>query len=216
MLLNTELNHIKTLLSVLVLSCFATSAAYALPIDCKNQTSTHLTKVCSKSFEGLRNELNEKYLTAYLITDAPIRLINDTNQLWLKRLKQCKSSQCYNQQFDIRMEDLNFYTSMNQSLTQHFIKYENGTVAQQPTHIQVHQLTKDRIKIEGIAYRNPNNQKDKQAISLLAYTKPDQKEEILDNEHDCKYQLNFQKAYLSVRTTQKGCENFSGIYRLYD
>jgi hypothetical protein len=51
---------------------------------------------------------------------------------------------------------------------------------------------------------------------LLAYTTPEKKNQILDNEHDCKYVLNFQKAILSVTTTQKGCERFTGIYRLYD
>ena len=44
----------------------------------------------------------------------------------------------------------------------------------------------------------------------------EQKSEILDNEHNCKYQFNFQKALLNVKTQQKGCERFSGIYRLYD
>jgi hypothetical protein len=105
---------------------------------------------------------------------------------------------------------------MNQSLTQHFIKYEHGKIAKQPIHLQIHQLSKDRIKVEGIAYRNPNNRKEAQTVSLLAYTTPEKKNEILDNEHDCKYTLNFQKAILSVSTQQKGCERFSGIYRLYD
>ena len=216
MLLKTEINPIKTFLSGLILSCISTSAVYAAPVNCEQQNSSTLQKLCSKKFEQLRTELNEKYLTAYLVTDAPIRLINDTNKLWFNHLNQCKSTECFRQQFDIRLEDLNFYTSMNQSLTQHFIKYENGDIAKQPIHLQIHQLTKDRIKIEGIAYRNPNNRKEKQIISLLAYTTPDKKNEILDNERDCKYQLNFQKAILSMTTQQKGCERFNGVYRLYD
>ncbi|KAF1025287.1 MAG: hypothetical protein GAK29_01999 [Acinetobacter bereziniae] len=216
MLLNTEFNQIKTLLSGLILSCISTSAVYALPIECTHQDSTLIKKLCSTQFKALRTQLNESYLTTYLVTDAPVRLVNDTHQLWLSRLNQCKTSDCLKQQFDIRLEDLNFYTSMNQSLTQHFIKYEHGKIAKQPTHLQIHQLTKDRIKVEGIAYRNPNNRKDTQIISLLAYTTPEKKNEILDNEHDCKYILRFQKAILSVSTQQKGCERFSGIYRLYD
>lgn len=216
MLLNTEFNPIQNLLSGFILSCALTSVAHALPIDCQQQNTTVLKKICSSQFESLRTELNEKYLTAYLITDAPIRLLYDSNCLWLNRLQQCKSSECFQQQFDIRLEDLNFYTSMNQSLTQHFIKYEQGEISKQPVHIQVHQLTKDRIKIEGLAYRNPNNHKDKQIISLLSYTTPDKKNEILDNEHDCKYRLDFQKAILTIKTEQKGCERFSGVYRLYD
>ena len=216
MLLNTEFNQIKPLLSALILSCISTSAVYALPASCKQQNSSTLKKLCSTQFKDLRSQLNEKYLTAYLVTDAPVRLINDTNQMWLNRLNQCKSTDCLKQQIDIRLEDFNFYTSMNQSLTQHFIKYEHGEISKQPIHLQIHQLTKDRIKIEGIAYRNPNNRKDTQTLALLAYTTPEKKSEILDNEHDCKYQLNFQKSILSIKTEQKGCERFTGIYRLYD
>lgn len=216
MLLNTEFNQTKTLLSALILSCISTSAVYALPVDCAHQNASTLKTLCRTQFKDLRAELNEKYLTAYLITDAPIRLINDTNQLWFNRLKQCKSNDCFKQQIDIRLEDFNFYTSMNQSLTQHFIKYEHGEIAKQPIHLQIHQLTKDRIKVEGIAYRNPNNRKDTQIVTLLAYTTPEKKNEILDNEHDCKYQLNFQKSILSIKTEQKGCERFTGVYRLYD
>lgn len=216
MLLKTELNQIKTLLSGLILGCLSTSTVYALPVNCEPSNTALLKKLCSSQFNDLRSELNEKYLTAYLVTDAPIRLINDTHQLWFNRLQQCKSSDCLKQQFDIRFEDLNFYTSMNQSLTQHFIKYEHGEIAKQPIHLQIHQLTKDRIKVEGLAYRNPNNRKEAQTIPLLAYTTSDKKNEILDNEHDCKYQMNFQKAILSIKTQQKGCERFTGFYRLYD
>ena len=216
MLLKTELNQIKSLLSGLILGCISSTTVYALPVDCEHSNTMLLKKLCSTQFESLRSELNEKYLTAYLVTDAPIRLINDTHHLWFNRLHQCKSNDCFKQQFDMRFEDLNFYTSMNQSLTQHFVKYENGEISKQPIHLQIHQLTKDRIKVEGISYRNPNNKKDAQIISLLAYTTPEKKNEILDNEHDCKYQLNFQKAILTVKTQQKGCDRFTGTYRLYD
>lgn len=216
MLLNTEFNPIKNLLSGFILSYALSSGAYALSIDCQNPNSAVLKKICASQFETLRTELNEKYLTAYLVTDAPVRLLYDSNRLWFNRLQQCKSSACFQQQFDVRLEDLNFYTSMNQSLTQHFLKFEQGDIAKQPVHIQVHQLTKDRIKIEGLAYRNPNNRQDKQTIPLLAYTTPDKKNEIVDNEHDCKYQMNFQKSLLTIKTEQKGCERFSGVYRLYD
>ena len=179
MLLNTEFNQTKTRLAALILSCISTSAVYALPVSCKKQNSSTLKKLCSIQFKDLRSQLNEKYLTAYVVTDAPVRLINDTNQLWLNRLNQCKSTDCLKQQIDIRLEDFNFYTSVNQSLTQHFIKYEHGEISKQPIHLQIHQLTKDRIKFEGIAYRNPNNRKDTQTLALLAYTTPDKKTQIL-------------------------------------
>ncbi|MEW4939346.1 hypothetical protein ABKJ23_15660, partial [Acinetobacter baumannii] len=58
--------------------------------------------------------------------------------------------------------------------------------------------------------------KETQTVSLMAYSSPEQKSEILDNEHNCKYKFDFQKALLIVKTQQKGCERFTGIYRLYD
>ena len=85
-----------------------------------------------------------------------------------------------------------------------------------PVHLKIHQLTKDRIKIEGSAYRNPNNRVETQTIPFLAYTTPDAKTEITDNEHDCKYKFQYTKAVLLIKTQQKGCERFSGVYRLYD
>ena len=217
MLLNTETKLINKPLTVLLLSVVGLSTAYAQPIQCNSTLNFANSKlICSDKLSPLREQLNDKYLTAYLVTDAPLRLIDDTHRLWFSRLQQCKNTACVKAQFELRLEDLNFYTSMNQSLTQHFIKYTNGKIAKAPVHLQVHQLSKDRIKIEGLAYRNPNNRTSSQTVSLLAYTTPDKKNEILDNEHDCKYQLNFQKALLVVKTTQVGCEKFSGIYRLYD
>ena len=219
MLLNTEINLIKNIASVLLIGFGGVTLSYAQTIQCEqhniNQHKSKSSLYCEE-LKTLRDELNEKYLTAYLVTDAPIRLVRDTQQLWSTRTQQCKNIDCFKQQFDIRLEDLNFYTSMNQSLTQHFIKYENGIIAHQPVHLQVHQLSKDRIKIEGIAYRSPNNRKDTQILSLLAYTSPEKKDEILDNEHDCKYQMIFQKSILTIKTKQKSCERFTGIYRLYD
>ena len=97
-----------------------------------------------------------------------------------------------------------------------YLKFENGHFAKQQVHLKVHQLSKDRIKVEGIAYRSPNNRLDTQTVSFLAYTTPEQKSAITDNEHDCQYQFNYSKALLSVKTSQKGCERFAGVYRLYD
>ena len=217
MLLNTETKLIKNPLSALLFSMFSMTIAHAEPVQCNSANSFSNAKlICSPKLNDLRDQLNDKYLTAYLITDAPIRLLDDTHTLWFNRVQQCKGINCVKTQFDLRLEDLNFYTSMNQSLTQHFIKYEHGAIAASPVHIQVHQLGKDKIKIEGLAYRSPNNRSTSQSVSLMAYTSPNQKNEILDNEHDCKYQLNFQKALLVVKTSQVGCEKFSGVYRLYD
>nr|WP_174505761.1 hypothetical protein [Acinetobacter sp. Marseille-Q1620] len=214
MLLKTEINRIKPILSFLLYGLLASNISHAQIIDCEKAPKSQ--KLCQADFNVLRDELDSHYLTAYLITDAPIRLLNDTNKLWLNYAQQCKTNNCLKNQLDNRVEDFNFYTSMNQSLTQHYLKYENGKISKLPIHIQVHQLSKDRIKIEGLAFRNPNNKKDTQTVALLAYTTPEQKSEVLDNERNCKYQLNFQKAILEIKTMQKGCEKFTGIYRLYD
>ena len=117
---------------------------------------------------------------------------------------------------DQLLDDLNIYISLNQSLTQHYLKFEQGQMAKQPIHLKIHQLTKDRIKIEGVAYRTPNYRAETQTIPFLAYTTTETKSQITDNEHDCKYNFNYSKAILTVSTEQKGCERFSGIYRLYD
>ncbi len=216
MLVNTEINLIKTLGTLFSIGCLCSTMTFAQEIDCSSLKTSSLKTICSDNFAESREKLSNHYITAFLVSDAPVRLLEDTHTLWFKRLQQCKSLDCYKQQFELRIEDLNFYTSLNQSLTNHYLKFENGTIASQPVHLQVHQLTKDKIKIEGIAYRNPNNKLETQTIPFLAYTTADQKSEIFDNEHDCKYHFDFNKAILSVTTEQKGCERFAGIYRLYD
>ncbi|HFG6988964.1 hypothetical protein U2E86_06595 [Acinetobacter baumannii] len=211
---NTDMNQLKRLSFVVTLSCLCSSLVFAESIDCSNSKAE--LKICSKTFSEARKQLNNKYLSAYLVTDAPLQLLQDTQTLWLRQTQQCKTNSCIQQQFDVRGDDLNFYASLKQTLTQHYLKFENGHIASQPVHLQIHQLAKDKIKIEGLAYRNPNNRKETQTVSLMAYSSPEQKSEILDNEHNCKYKFDFQKALLIVKTQQKSCERFTGIYRLYD
>ena len=216
MLLKTEINLLKKYGLVLCASLYCSSTTFAQNINCEQDKSSMTKVICSSKFDEQRSKFNNSHLTAYLITDAPLRLLNDTHHLWLNQLKQCKSSLCYSQQIDARIDQLNFFTSMNQSLTQHYLKFENGKISKMPVHLQIHQLSKDNIKIEGIAYKNPNNRLDSQTLAFLAYTTTDKKNEITNNETDCKYQFNFTKAYLSVKTQQKNCDRFTGIYRLYD
>jgi uncharacterized protein len=216
MLVNTDINLIKTLGTLFSIGCLCSTMVYAQDIDCTQPDTVSMKNICADNFAKSREKLSNHYITAFLVSDAPVHLLEDTHRLWFKRLQQCKSLDCYKQQFEIRIEDLNFYTSLNQTLTNHYLKFEKGQFAHQPVHLQVHQLTKDKIKIEGVAYRNPNNKLETQTIPFLAYTTADQKSEIVDNEHDCKYHFDFNKAILSVTTKQKGCERFSGIYRLYD
>ncbi len=216
MLLKSEKHLIKNLSTLLLFGCLYSSFSYAQGIDCTSTSNKKLVQVCTENFSELREKLSDQHLTAYLMSDAPIRLLEDTQQLWIQRLQQCKSLNCYTQQFDFRIDQLNFFTSMNQSMTQHYLKYENGQFAAQPVHLQIHQLNKNSIKIEGIAYRNPNNRLETQSIAFLAYTTPEQKNKIIDNEHDCSYDFEYSKAILKIQTKQKGCERFAGIYRLYD
>lgn len=217
MLFKNVSNPIKTIVYLLFLGLCGNSLTQAQPLRCDRADSANdNSKLCVDTLKDLRQDLNEQLLTTYLVTDAPLRLIDDTHQLWLGQTQQCKSVECVKQQFNVRIEDLNVYTSMNQTLTQHYLKYENGQIAKQTVHLKIHQLSKDRIKIEGLAYRNPNNRVETRAVPLLAYTTPQKKNEIIDNEHDCKYQLNFQKALLRMTSQQQGCDRFVGIYRLYD
>lgn len=217
MLLKTDINMLKIIGLMLGLGMISAGSS-ANPLDCNNDSkkTAAMNKVCSVALSEAREKLADQYLTAFLITDAPVRLLQDTQQLWANRLQQCKTLDCFKQQFEWRLDDLNIYISLNQSLTQHYIKFEQGQMAKQPVHIKIHQLTKDRIKIEGQAYRNPNNRAETQTVPFLAYTTPAAKEQIMDNENDCRYEFNYSKAILAVNTQQKGCERFTGIYRLYD
>jgi uncharacterized protein len=216
MLLKTELNLVKSFSPFVALFALCTTPSHAEILNCSSATHSSARLLCTPQYASAVDKLNNSSLTTLLITDAPLRLIKDSHRLWLNQVQQCKSSTCVQQQFDVRIEQLNFFTSLNQSLTQHYFKYEAGQIAKQPVHLQIHQLTKDNIKIEALAYRNPNNRIETQTIPFLAYSSAAEKSEIIDNEHDCKYQFDFQKAILKVSTAQKGCERFSGVYRLYD
>ena len=215
MLFNTVRNQLKKTGYIITLSCFCSTFVYAKSIDCTN-SKFQGRQICLQQHSDNVQKLNNKFLTAYLVTDAPLQLLHDTQKLWLNQIQQCKSKTCFQQQFDLRFDDLNFYTSMNQTLTQHYLKFENGRLSELPVHLKIHQLDKDKLKIEGIAYRNPNNRIETQTMSLLAYSTPEKKNQIIDNEKKCQYQFDFQKALLVIKSDQKGCERFTGIYRLYD
>jgi len=210
------INLVKMMSSALGLGYLLTSLAFAQEINCSHQKSTALKTVCSSAFQAQKQKLEAQAITAYMVTDAPLRLLQDTHVIWLRQLQRCKYQSCFQQQIDLRTDQLNFFASLNQSLTQHYLKVENGELAQKPIHIQIHRLNKNNIKIEGIAYLNPNNKLDRQNLSLLAYSTPALKSDIIDNNNDCKYHFKYSKAYLSVSSDQKGCEIFLGTYRLYD
>ncbi len=213
MWLKTDINMLKITGLLFGLGFFSTPASFANQELC---TATSAQMRCSPQLEDFRLKLSEQYFTAYLITDAPLRLLQDTQQLWSYRLNQCQKIACFQQQFESRLDELNIFISLNQSLTQHYLKYENGKIARPAVHLKVHQLGKDKIKIEGTAYRSPKNRLETQTIPFLAYTTPNEKAEITNNENDCKYHFNYEKAILSVSSSQQGCERFNGVYRLYD
>ncbi|ALH95915.1 A1S_1983 family putative colistin resistance protein [Acinetobacter equi] len=212
MQLKKEINLIKTICSIFGLGYMFLSSVTAQELDCSS-----LKIVCSTDFQEQKKKLETQATTAYIVTDAPLHLLQDTQIIWLNRLQRCKSISCYRQQLDSRIDQLNFFSSLNQSLTQHYLKVENGyLVTKNPIHIQVHQLSKNNIKIEGTAYLNPNNKPEKQTYSLLAYSTPEEKVEIINNNNDCKYAVKYTKAYIIMKSVRKGCESFNGIYRLYD
>lgn len=221
MLIKTDYLSMKSILtlftlsSITILSSQLSHAQTAIPCDGANHFAWK-KMLCGSEFKKQRLLLNDKYLTAYLITDAPSRLLDETQQLWLNRVQQCKSKRCFEQQIDLRSEELNFYMSMNQSMTQHFIKYSQGKIATPEVHIMVHQLSEDRIKIEGSAYLNPNNRIQQQQSMLLAYSSPNPKKPVLDNDRRCSYQITFNKALLVVQSKQTECQRFTGHYRRYD
>ena len=215
MLLKTELNFVKYIFALSSISALCSTFSHATVLECDNSLKTK-QKICADAYTAQRDQLKNLSLTTLLVTDAPHRLIKDSFDLWHKQIQQCKSDQCIVQQYEARIDQLNFFTSLNQTLTQHYLKYEQGRIAKQPVHLQIHQLSKDNLKIEGIAYRNPNNALEKQRIPFLAYSPVAEKNDIQDNENDCKYQFKYQKAILVVSSQQKGCERFNGIYRLYD
>jgi uncharacterized protein len=218
MLLKTDINMLKITGLFFGVAMLATTGGHARSLDCasRNHHKAAMKKICSAALAEQREKIADQYFTAFLITDAPLHLLEDSQQLWANRLQQCKSLDCFKQQFDWRLDDLNTYISLNQSLTQHYIKFEQGKIAKQPVHLKIHQLSKDRIKIEALAFRSPNNRAESQTIPFLAYSTPDTKTQIFDNEHDCKYEFRYSKAILTVSSEQKGCERFNGVYRLYD
>ena len=196
---NTDMNQLKRLSFVVTLSCLCSSLVLQSLSTAQLKSRA---KICSKP---LAKHESSSTINIFLHTwsQMPLQLLQDTQTLWLRQTQQCKTNSCIQQQFDVRGDDLNFYASLKQTLTQHYLKFENGHIASQPVHLQIHQLAKDKIKIEGLAYRNPNNRKETQTVSLMAYSSPEQKSEILDNEHNCKYKFDFQKALLIVKPSKR-------------
>lgn len=170
--------------------------------------------VCKNSFNIERATFSQVFNNVVLMTNAPLTVLQATQHMWQERIYACKNKACVQQEFNLRTDELNALASLNQSLTKHFIKYKQGVIAKPHTLIQIHQLDKNKIKIEGVAYQNLNQHAGHH--TFLAYSPSGQQIEILNNEDNCKYRFQIEKAILSIASEQKQCQQFAGIYRLYD
>lgn len=81
MLLKSDINIIKTITIGLSIGFFFSSPIHAEAIDCAVPGHS-LQKVCSASFSKQRDHLDNLYLTSLLVTDAPSRIIKDTQLMW--------------------------------------------------------------------------------------------------------------------------------------
>ena len=88
MLLKYVSNSIKSIVSALFICTAATSISHAKALQCDDTDAPQFfKKLCTDSFSDLRTEFNEHFHTTYLVTDAPIRLIDDTQTLWTQRVQ---------------------------------------------------------------------------------------------------------------------------------
>lgn len=186
--------------------------------DCEKKLSGAFDqKVCShQELKDLNQQIREKYLNAQLMSNAPLKLLETSNRAWEKYVKSCKSVQCIHREFEQRIDDLTFFTTINQSLTQHYIRYKSAAIDSQMTHIQLQQLDKNRIKIEGIQYRSPNNSEATRIAYLRSYSSPDHLTDITDLENKCIYSLIRTDHTLEFQSEDPKCQRFVGLYKLYD
>ncbi|SDB82990.1 hypothetical protein SAMN05421749_101151 [Acinetobacter marinus] len=173
--------------------------------------------VChNESLQQKNDEMKAQYLQAQLMSNAPLKLLTLSQQQWEGFVNKCKNKSCVAQQYDQRIADLVYLTSMNQSLTQHFVRYIDGQVDPQSTMLQLQQLDRNRIKIEATQYRNPNNQDATRYAHLRSYTTADALQEITDLDSRCQYKIERQFSILKLTSDQDNCKRFAGTYKLYD
>lgn len=202
----------------IALFLWAGNHAFASLPDCNVKSAQVFQKMVCKNSElkQLNQQIQETYLTTQLMSNAPLNLLKISQMAWENYVKQCKNARCIQQQFEQRIDELTLLTTMNQSFTQHYIRYKASTIDPQMTQLQIQQLDKNRIKIEGIQYRNPNNSEQNRIIHLRSYTSPDQLTEITDLDSKCKYTLQRTAHTLNFYSTDHKCKRFIGIYKLYD
>jgi uncharacterized protein len=191
--------------------------SHALMPDCQQETQLQFERMVCKNadIKQLNEQLKTKYLNAQLMSNAPLKLLAKTQHGWRRHVELCQSTQCLQQQFSQRIDELELFTSMNQSLTQYFIRQSHPTRASY-TQLQLHQLDKNRIKIEGMQYRNPNNSENHRIRYLRSYTSPDQFAQLVDLESKCRYSIERTGHLLKFSSKDAACKYFTGLYRLFD
>lgn len=161
-------------------------------------------------------EIKAQYLQAQLMSNAPLKLLLLSQQQWESFVNKCKTKACIAQQYEQRIDELVYLTSMNQSLTQHFVRYVDGKVDPQSTSLQIQQLDRNRIKIEATQFRNPNNSDAARYAHLRSYTTADALQEISDLDSRCQYKIERKFSILKLESNEEICKRFAGTYKLYD
>lgn len=202
----------------LVLFSGISSSIYAVLPDCAHKNLTGFeAKICkNEKLKTLNSDVKDKYLSAQLMSNASLKLLQRSQHDWYKFTQKCKNTACIQEQFEQRLDDLTFIMNMNQSLTQHFIRYHPKTSNEQLATLQLQQLDKNKIKIEGNQYRHPHNSRDKRIAYLRSYTSSDLKTDITDLETKCTYKLKRIGYLLRFTSNDKNCQRFVGLYKLYD
>ena len=215
--------NIATLCVIVGLTNMAHANSQSILPDCDQEfhqkfASKRLYKlVCQdEQLKEHNEEIKAQYLQAQLMSNAPLKLLLLSQQQWENFVNKCKTKACISQQFEQRVDELVYLTSMNQSLTQHFVRYVNGKVDPQFTSLQIQQLDRNRIKIEATQFRNPNNSDTARYAHLRSYTTADALQEISDLDSRCQYKIERKFSILKLESDEENCKRFTGIYKLYD
>ena len=215
---STNLIKSISIVSILIATGLVGQQVSAKVTNCAVKQQHYFDQMICKddNLKTLQSDVHEKYLATQLMSNAPLSLVQHSQHAWDKFTRLCKSKACIQRQLEQRLDDLTLMTNLNQSLTQHYIRYRDGRNTQQMTTLQLHQMDKNRIKIEGMQYRNPNNSENARIAYLRSYTSTALDEKIIDLETRCTYQLVRSKYSLAFSSDDQKCQRFVGIYKLYD
>lgn len=222
-----QINRLSVLLPlfVLLLLSAAPLSQAALP-KCHQNNPIGDKRICRHpELNNLNQQLQQTYLNARLMSNAPQAVLIASQTGWEQFVQQCRTTRCIKRHFEQRINDLVMMTQLNQSLTQHFIAIHRHQMAKPFTTLQLQQLDKRKIKIEGLRYNDPNLTSTTYAKSgvkkrsidyLRAYTTMDQMTQVIDLESKCRFKLNRTRYGLTFSSQDPQCQMFVGHYRLYD